>query len=797
MWKSIKGLVSLIYRYHVVGAFLTLLISVAVITVQVSNRRTFADGELHRDVMERWGTPITQPVPSVRYVPSGAVFNTLQPLPLERQAVSVEATMNYRKRGLVYFSGFDFRFSGRYEVRNSEPFDIDIAFVVPIDVEKNRVLLSDLLFLVDGQEAPIELDDGADKLVWTGRIARGKSLGFDLSFRGRGLDSFLYKLDPDLPVRNFALAINVTGGDTFDYGSDMVPATSTTTDGDTVHLEWSYASLEAGVPVGVVLPAEKSFDEMIATMARRAWAPFLLFYGGVIGLCLLCARRLRFYEGYMVASIFGFYFVLLAYLAAFMHFYGAFIIATAAICALLWLFLGRTLSPRHGWYGLGLAGAFLVLPNLAVVLQGYTGLIYTLEILAGLVVLVVVGTRKAFHDLIEQVLRPTTAVLLFALLSAGTSLADQPPAATATLPLEEVLRLYHESQRAKEEPAPVPRIVTLDKLELEGRIRERALELTARCQISVGDGDGWGQVPLLALDDRASVSALPEITGGLLTVDRDILWFHSDTSGVHRLEIGLIQRAVLADHVHAAKLVAGPATLAVMHLKHDAALFQLVGDDARRSGDSTVIYPEKGPFIVRWRQLAAVATEPPTREVPTEPGVERAFASVVSTLEGQRITRVLYELKLRGKHSISVEIPAGERLLKVYRNRVSVPFVLEGDRVTLEISPLRAGDESGHLELVLQSDRGRYNLSGNLEFALPLPSWDVKEYFLETHLPQVFNYRRSAGSLSPVEESPAPDFTHQIPAPGKQQRFHQYLVSRSLPRVVLGYTVDLAGKYFR
>ena len=106
--------------------------------------------ELRQDVMERWGAPITQPAPSVRYVESGSVFNTLQALPLDRQAITLDADMNYRKRGLVYFSGFEFRFRGLYGISNPEPHAIDVVFVFHVHAEKNRILLSDRTFLING-----------------------------------------------------------------------------------------------------------------------------------------------------------------------------------------------------------------------------------------------------------------------------------------------------------------------------------------------------------------------------------------------------------------------------------------------------------------------------------------------------------------------------------------------------------------------------------------------------------------------------------------------------------------------
>ena len=108
--NKLLSLLLLPARYHFYGSLAIVLLVSAAISGQMLDRQSFANSELHRDVMDRWGAPIVQPSPSVRYVPSGAVFNTLSPLPLQSQEVVVDAAMNYRKRGLVYFSGFDFTF---------------------------------------------------------------------------------------------------------------------------------------------------------------------------------------------------------------------------------------------------------------------------------------------------------------------------------------------------------------------------------------------------------------------------------------------------------------------------------------------------------------------------------------------------------------------------------------------------------------------------------------------------------------------------------------------------------------
>jgi hypothetical protein len=370
------------FRFHFWGSLAIVLLVSAVLVVRVEDRRGFADGELHRDVMDRWGAPIQQPMPSLRYVPTGAVFTSLEPLPLTRQAVAIDATMNYRKRGLVYFSGFDFRFAGDFDAENPFDRDVDVAFVFPISLQKNKVLLSELAFTVNGAAAPVELGKDGDKLLWTGRLRPGEKLAFRVAFKGRGLDAFTYSLDPGAPARNVSLTLDIHGGDNFDYADGVVPATRVTRSGDTVQLAWKFDSLESGIPIGVVLPSEKSWDAILATFAARSWAGFLLLFAGLVALCLHHGRRPRMHESYLFAAAYALFFVLVAYLAAFVHFYAAWALALGAAAALLCGYAALLLPPGAWKAVAGLVAASLVVPTLAVVLQGYTGLLYTLEALA-------------------------------------------------------------------------------------------------------------------------------------------------------------------------------------------------------------------------------------------------------------------------------------------------------------------------------------------------------------------------------------------------------------------------------
>jgi hypothetical protein len=380
-------------RFHFWGSLAIVLLVSGVLVARIHDRRGFADGELHRDVMERWGAPIQQPMPSVRYVPTGTVFNALEPLPLTRQAVAIDATMNYRRRGLVYFSGFDFRFTGDYATENPFDRDVDVAFVFPISLEKNKVLLSELAFSVNGAAAPVELGKGGDKLLWTGRLKPGERLGFKVAFKGRGLDAFTYAMDPGAPARNVGLTIDIHGGENFDYADGVVPATEVERTGDVTRLRWRFGSLESGIPIGVVLPSEKSFDAIIATFTARSWAGFLLLFAGLVALCLHHGRPPRIFESYLFAAAYALFFVLVAYFAAYLSFYAAWALALAITAGLLCGY-ATLLLPRGAWKAVaGLVASCLALPTLAVILQGYTGLIYTLEALGLVAALMVASAR--------------------------------------------------------------------------------------------------------------------------------------------------------------------------------------------------------------------------------------------------------------------------------------------------------------------------------------------------------------------------------------------------------------------
>jgi len=80
--KRLLLAIELPFRHHLIGCLAIVVVVAMVISLQIGDRKSFADSELHQDVVARWGAPIAQPAPTVRFVPSGTVFTNLEPLPL-------------------------------------------------------------------------------------------------------------------------------------------------------------------------------------------------------------------------------------------------------------------------------------------------------------------------------------------------------------------------------------------------------------------------------------------------------------------------------------------------------------------------------------------------------------------------------------------------------------------------------------------------------------------------------------------------------------------------------------------
>ena len=390
----------------------------------------------------------------------------------------------------------------------------------------------------------------------------------------------------------------------------------------------------------------------------------------------------------------------------------------------------------------------------------------------------------------------TTTWLAADPLTANT--AQKKHASTATLPLAEILDLYQQKQRANQKEIELPPIdASINEITVQSQLLENAMQITAAFDIAVLNDEKWVTIPLFTKDSNVHIYQLPTLKHGYIVQDRQNISYITKKRGSVRFDISMIKQAQIQDKVRNIEIEFSPASKTLMDINYDEGLFRLVSDDSHRQGDGAVIYPQQGIFSLAWQPLNKTSMKRKSIvKPPLEPMIKRAQISSIATLEGQLITRILYDLHFEGTEQLNFSIPEHYTLNKVYLNGSAVPFMIKKGQVSLEVFPARAGDRQGKLELSLTRHQGKFHLAGELQFDTPLISWPIREMAMKIYLPEVFNYTYEGGSMAITQVLSAAKFTYDLPTPGKSFNFHQLLITSSAPSVKINYAVDLKGKYF-
>ncbi|MBN1962625.1 MAG: hypothetical protein JW841_16960 [Deltaproteobacteria bacterium] len=391
-------------------------------------------------------------------------------------------------------------------------------------------------------------------------------------------------------------------------------------------------------------------------------------------------------------------------------------------------------------------------------------------------------------------LRKIISFILIIFLTSHTYAQDNP--GTATLALEELLRLHKEVDKKNVASIKPPINYTVSSFIAKAQIVGDAIEAKSFIKITVLD-NGWTIVPILESDADLNITNLPIVNNGDFLSSNNDLKFITHTAGTYEFSVSFIKTAKKDGVNWLLKLRPSPAAITKLELTYDSNLFKVNNNDTRREGDSLIIYSKNHALQLSWKnlQIPSKKVEVLYDNTPVEPVVTTAYAIIVTTLDGQRFTRILYRLRVQGKHDLAISIPNSQQLTKVYLNGISIPFAINKQHTTISISPPRLGEQNAILELVIKEQHSPMALAGNLQFLLPKVSWGINEYACMLYLPKVFNYQWNGGSLAPGAIDNLPNYTFNMPTPGKSFAVTQQLVNDA-PDAVMAYTVDLTGNYF-
>ena len=378
-----------------------LLLIWAALMTRLETRTYFATQRQRTRVQQIWGGDLEQPMPSIRYKNFGSDVAALTRGDIANSNVAVTLRLDYRKKGLAYYTGYNAEFTGKYTVRNPQKEKIYLSFIFPYPMQQGEGILRDVKMTVNGSEDAANTEYQQNLALWTGVLDAEQPLEFVVEYVGRGLNHFIYGFEPGAQINQFSMTMNVIGARNVDYPVSTMTPTTTEQTADGRKLTWTLDRSLTELNIGVILPDRLNVAQQIRVMTFRAPAFFLLFLVSICLILKLTGRPLAFVKIAALCVAFFLFYPLFAYLSMYMAVWLAFSLSFGILGGLIFNY-ARILDGLRAAVAMTLAYAFYSgIPSLAALFPAYTGLILVIEAVALLAIVMQVLARYRDANLLD------------------------------------------------------------------------------------------------------------------------------------------------------------------------------------------------------------------------------------------------------------------------------------------------------------------------------------------------------------------------------------------------------------
>ncbi len=338
----------------------------------VAETRTFASSStLKGAVGELWGMPHVQPAPEVfALLPATAM------VPLASSDIRTAFNLDYRRKGLLWFSTYGVDFSGRWSVTNTYPAAHE--YVVFFRFPSPDAIYESFSFTVGGKEAQTTKEsDSALKVRFS--LEPGETKDFAVSYESRGLDDWTYDFGRDVTqVRNFSLTMD-TDFKAIDFPPNTIAPTAKEKTAAGWRLSWRHENLISGFKIGLQMPHRLNPGPLAAEVSFFAPVSLLFFFFVIFILGVLRGVNLHPMHYFFLAAAFFAFDLLFVYLVDHLELDLAFAISALVSVGLVVSYLRLVVGNRFAFFEAGLAQlVYLVLFSYTHFLEGFTGLAVTI-----------------------------------------------------------------------------------------------------------------------------------------------------------------------------------------------------------------------------------------------------------------------------------------------------------------------------------------------------------------------------------------------------------------------------------
>ncbi len=404
--------------------FLSTTVAWAILSATIFSRSEGSGSGLRQKVEGIWGSEQVATPPTAEYttqesqkiqkevngkaVEEVALVTISHSLPLESSHLDAQVGLDYRQKGLMWYSTYKVGFGGDYVFHNNtkEPREVTFRLHLP----SLQSIYDGLDFTLDGQ--PLTVRNEREFAEASAVLAPGAQSRLHVAYRSQGLGSWSYNFGEGVAqVRDFDLKLH-TNFEDIDFSSNALAPTSKEHSGNGWDLHWTYQDLVSGYHIALVMPEKLQPGPLAGSISL--FAPVSLFFFFFVMLLVTTIRRIDLHPMnyfFLAAAFFAFH-LLLAYLVDHIAIHWAF-----GICSLVSVFLVvsylRLVAGLH--FAAFVAGGaqllYLVLFSYAFFFKGFTGLTITIGAIVTLFVAMQLTGRIKWSELTQKSPPPVPPVL--------------------------------------------------------------------------------------------------------------------------------------------------------------------------------------------------------------------------------------------------------------------------------------------------------------------------------------------------------------------------------------------------
>ncbi len=349
--------------------------------------------ELSSRVASTWGTAQEQHPPVASYVTK--VTKTVETdengkkikrtetqdvthaVPLSSSQIVADLHIDYRQKGLLWFSTYRVGFAGNYTFQN--PVGQEEVFTIKLPLPSKQAVYDGMEISLDGQV--LSLDFGGAEVTAHGVLKPNAIGAVRITYRSQGQDNWIYKFsggDEVARVKDLHLLVKTNFGG-FDFPENSLSPTEKRQTSEGWELKWDYQNLVSGFNITLRMPQKLQPGPLAGRISYFAPVPLFFFFFLVFILSTLRGIDLHPMNYFFLACAFFAFHLLLAYLCDHVSIHAAFAISSAVSILLVVSYLRLVVNLRFAVVEAGLAQLiYLVLFSYAFFFEGFTGLAITI-----------------------------------------------------------------------------------------------------------------------------------------------------------------------------------------------------------------------------------------------------------------------------------------------------------------------------------------------------------------------------------------------------------------------------------